>query len=71
MLEAGPGLIGAMVNENLVDEFVFYVAPTLMGSSANSMMHLAIEKINDKINLAINDIRLVGQDIRITAQIDS
>jgi len=71
LLEAGPGLIGAMVNENLVDEFVFYVAPTLMGSSANSMMHLAIEKINDKINLAINDIRLVGQDIRITAQIDS
>ncbi len=71
LLEAGPGLIGAMINEDLIDEFVFYVAPTLMGSSANSMMTLAIDKMSDKINLSINDIRIIDKDIRISAKIDT
>lgn len=67
LLEAGPGLIGAMINAQLIDEFIIYTAPMLMGSSANSMATLPIKTLNDKIQLSIKDIRMVGSDIRITA----
>lgn len=67
LLEAGPGLIGAMIKAQLIDEFIIYTAPMLMGSSANSMAALPIKTLNDKIQLSIKDIRMVGSDIRITA----
>ena len=69
LLEAGPNLIGAMIEENLIDEFVIYTAPVLMGSNANSMATLALDAMSDKIQLNLNDIRMVGDDIRITANI--
>lgn len=71
LLEAGPGLIGAMLKENLIDEFVIYTAPVLMGSDANSMVQLSLTNMTDKINLNISDIRMLGDDIRIIASICS
>ncbi len=71
LLEAGPGLIGAMIEENLINEFIIYTAPVFMGSDANSMTTLPIKNMTDKINLDISDIRMVGNDIRITASICS
>ena len=69
LLEAGPGLIGAMIDNNLVDEFVIYSAPILMGSQAHSMAKLPIHNMADKINLNIHDVRMLDQDMRITASI--
>jgi diaminohydroxyphosphoribosylaminopyrimidine deaminase/5-amino-6-(5-phosphoribosylamino)uracil reductase len=51
----------------LIDEFIIYTAPILMGSDANSMMNLSIQKMNNKLELNIQDIRMVGEDIKITA----
>ena len=69
LLEAGPGLIGAMINAQLIDEFVIYTAPIFMGSEANSMATLPIKTLDDKIQLSIKDVRMVGNDIRLTANI--
>jgi diaminohydroxyphosphoribosylaminopyrimidine deaminase/5-amino-6-(5-phosphoribosylamino)uracil reductase len=69
LLEAGPGLVGAMIKSNLINEFVIYCAPILMGGSANSMNNLTLETMADKINLSISEIRMVGDDIKITATI--
>ena len=69
LLEAGPGLVGAMLAQHLIDEFVLYTAPILMGSKANSFVSLPLETMNDKIALNIKDIRLVGDDLKITANI--
>jgi diaminohydroxyphosphoribosylaminopyrimidine deaminase/5-amino-6-(5-phosphoribosylamino)uracil reductase len=69
LLEAGPGLIGAMLEAKLIDEFIIYTAPILMGSEANSMATLVLNKMSDKIELSINDIRIIGNDIRISAKI--
>jgi diaminohydroxyphosphoribosylaminopyrimidine deaminase/5-amino-6-(5-phosphoribosylamino)uracil reductase len=71
LLEAGPGLIGAMIDNNLVDEFIIYTAPVLMGSDANSMAQLPITDMAHKINLVINDVRMIGKDMRLTASIES
>lgn len=67
LLEAGPKLIGAMVKQNLVDEFIIYSAPILMGSGATSMIDITIQKMDQCLALKIKDIRMIGKDIKITA----
>lgn len=67
LLEAGPKLIGAMVEQNLVDEFIIYSAPILMGSDATSMIAITIQKMDECLALKIKDIRMIGKDIKITA----
>ncbi len=67
LLEAGPKLIGAMIKMNLIDEFIIYMAPILMGSDANSILNLVIKDMTYKIKLDIVDVRMVGNNIKITA----
>lgn len=69
LLEAGPGLIGAMIEYQLIDEFIIYTAPLLMGSSAHSMIQLPIDTMSQALRLTISDVRMVGDDLRITASI--
>ncbi len=67
-VEAGATLCGALIQQQLVDELVLYVAPSLMGSNARGLLNLpGLEKMQDTIKLAIQDIRAVGDDWRITA----
>jgi diaminohydroxyphosphoribosylaminopyrimidine deaminase/5-amino-6-(5-phosphoribosylamino)uracil reductase len=67
-VEAGPTLSGALLQASLVDELVFYVAPHLMGDNARGLFSLpALERMDQRINLSIADIRAVGDDWRVTA----
>jgi len=68
-VEAGSVLCGALLNENLVDEIIVYMASHLMGDSAQGLFALPdIETMQQRINLKIEDIRAVGDDWRITAK---
>jgi len=68
LLESGAVLAGAMMAEGLIDELVVYLAPHLMGSGARGLFNLpAIELMSQRIPLQITDLRMVGEDIRITA----
>jgi len=69
LVEAGATLAGAFVAAGLVDELIVYMAPTLMGSQARSLLDLPIEAMADKRPLKITDMRAVGDDWRITAQV--
>lgn len=69
LLETGATLSGAMLEADLVDEIVLYVAPHLMGDGARGLFHLpAIECMEQRLDLEIADIRAVGHDWRITAR---
>lgn len=72
LLETGATLAGAMLAAGLIDELVLYVAPHIMGSGARGLFRLpGLERMEDRIELDILDIRAVGRDWRITAKVAS
>ena len=69
MVEAGATLTGALLQAGLVDELIVYLAPHIMGDAARGLFHLpGLDKMADRIDLEISDIRAVGRDWRITAK---
>lgn len=69
LIEAGPTLAGAAVQQGLVDELVLYLAPHLMGSAARGLFRLAgVDRMADRLALELIDVRAVGPDLRLRAR---
>jgi len=67
--ECGSTLAGALIQQQLVDELVLYIAPDLMGSQAQGLFDLGeISIMSDKVQLSITDVRMIGRDIKIVAK---
>ncbi len=65
-VEAGEKLNGALLEAGLVDEFVFYLAPCLLGKRAKGMFDIpALQKMEDRHALEISDVEMLGKDLRI------
>lgn len=68
LLEAGSTLNGAMLRAGLIDEYVIYAAPTLMGNEARGLFTLpGLHSMTQRIQLAIDDVERIGPDLKITA----
>jgi len=68
-VEAGAILSGAFLQQQLVDEIVVYMAPLIMGDEAKGLFALpGLSKMKDRISLNIQDVRMLGKDLRITAK---
>lgn len=68
LVEAGATLNGALLEAGLVDELIVYLAPVLLGSSARALFALTpLARMDSRRELAITDMRAVGDDWRITA----
>lgn len=66
LVEAGATLNGALLQLNLVDEIIFYLAPTLLGNDARAMFQWpAITDMGARRDLEFIDVRKVGRDLRI------
>lgn len=67
LVEAGPGLVGSLLGEGLVDEMIFYMAPSLIGDKGRGIAKLPdIAKLSDRIMAEFTDIRHMGDDLRIS-----
>lgn len=67
--EAGCKLNGSLLRAGLVDEFLFYFAPCLIGDDANGLFGLpALTTLAGKQALQIRDVRQIGPDIRLIAR---
>jgi diaminohydroxyphosphoribosylaminopyrimidine deaminase/5-amino-6-(5-phosphoribosylamino)uracil reductase len=67
-VEAGRGLNGALVRQGLVDEFVIYFAPLLLGDRARGMFDLPeLVEMGARRELRIAGVAMVGRDVRIRA----
>jgi len=66
LIECGPRLAGAFVLANLVDEFVLYIAPALLGSDAAPLLHLSgLGPPGSLPAFEFKDVRRVGADLRL------
>ena len=70
-VEGGSRLNGALLAAGLVDELLVYLAPCLIGDDARGLFDLpALASLQDKQRLLINDVRMVGADLRILARFE-
>lgn len=70
MVEAGATLNGALLEAGLVDELVLYLAPMLLGDTARGLFALpALQKMDERKNLSLHDVRQVGNDMRVIARV--
>jgi diaminohydroxyphosphoribosylaminopyrimidine deaminase/5-amino-6-(5-phosphoribosylamino)uracil reductase len=68
LVEAGPTLTGSLLAAGLVDELILYVAPTLLGDEGRGLVRLpGVRSLDQKLSLAITDVRPIGPDWRIMA----
>ena len=70
LLEGGPTLAAAFLTAGLVDRVIAYVAPALLGGGAAAVGDLGIHTIDSALRLTVEDVALVGADVRITARPD-
>jgi len=65
-VEAGATVCGALFAQELVDELLLYVAPTLLGDTARPLLALAgLESIASARRLRMIDQRRIGDDWRL------
>jgi diaminohydroxyphosphoribosylaminopyrimidine deaminase/5-amino-6-(5-phosphoribosylamino)uracil reductase len=69
LVEGGPTLIGELVEQRLVDRYVFYLAPKLLGQvGLSAIAGLVAPNIADARELTITSVRRTGADIKIEAR---
>lgn len=66
-VEAGARLNGALLESDLVDEWLFYMAPCVLGDQARGLFQFPpLQRLADKKQLKFTQIRQVGPDLRLT-----
>jgi diaminohydroxyphosphoribosylaminopyrimidine deaminase/5-amino-6-(5-phosphoribosylamino)uracil reductase len=68
LIEAGATLAGSFLLAGLIDEFIIYMAPKLMGNLARPLVELPLNELSSAVDLQIVDVRAVGKDWRIVAR---
>ncbi|AGH80827.1 bifunctional diaminohydroxyphosphoribosylaminopyrimidine deaminase and 5-amino-6-(5-phosphoribosylamino) uracil reductase [Psychromonas sp. CNPT3] len=70
-LEVGATLAGAFFKAQLVDQFILYQAPKLMGAQARSLVNLDdFSTMDDVLQLTLQEVTVIGNDIRIISNRD-
>ena len=67
LVEAGPGLNGALLAAGLIDELIVYSASHILGSGARGMFDgPSLQSMDERVGLHLVDFRRVGDDCRLT-----
>lgn len=66
LLECGPRLAGSWLNAGLVDELILYQAPVILGHNAQSLVHMDIATMTQRLNFGLIDTRRIGPDLKLT-----
>jgi diaminohydroxyphosphoribosylaminopyrimidine deaminase/5-amino-6-(5-phosphoribosylamino)uracil reductase len=68
LVEGGPTIAASFVAGGLIDRFVLYLAPKLIGGDAPGLLNDGVKTLTDAWDLKIDAVRRVGDDIRIDAR---
>jgi len=68
-VEGGFKLNGSLVREGCVDEFLFYLNPSLLGDTAQGMVNLpAPAALDARTRLRLHAVERIGEDLRVIAR---
>ena len=67
-VEAGSKLNGSLIREELVDEYLLYLAPMLLGPGAGLAALAPISELSRGIKLEFKSTQMIGQDLRVIAR---
>ena len=69
LVEAGPGLAGAWIAAGAVDQLLLYVAPMLLGATAQSGFALPeLRALDEASRWRIIETQAIGEDLRLLAE---
>ena len=69
-LEAGHKLNGSFIREGLVDEFLLYLAPQLLGAGGSGLANWGpLQSLDQRLPLRFTGVEPVGDDLRILARV--
>jgi len=67
LVEAGPTLVGRLLQLGLADEIIAYVAPVLLGPDARAMASLpALQTLDQAQRYTMHAVERIGDDVRLT-----
>lgn len=67
LVEAGPTLVGRVLQLGLADEIIAYVAPVLLGPEARAMASLpALQALDQAQRYTMHAVDRIGDDVRLT-----
>lgn len=67
-VEGGPTLASALVAAGLVDEYVVFLAPVLLGGPRLALGDLGVASIGEARRLTLRSVELLGDDLLVTAR---
>ena len=68
-VEAGAKLAGSLIKQHLVDEFILYIAPKLLGHEARDLCYLPqIKTLSEAIYWQLKDIEHFNSDVKLRYQ---
>ena len=68
-VEAGSKLNGSLIRAGLVDEFLLYLAPKLLGPGQGLAAFGPLQTLSEAVQLEFQSTERVGADLRIVARI--
>ena len=71
LVEGGPTVASAFVRAGLADDYLVYLAPTLIGGARTALDDLGVPTIDDQRRLHVADVALLGTDLLIVARDDT
>ncbi len=63
-VEAGPGLNGALTELDLIDEYLIYVAPKILGDGVRAFNLPKFRCIDEACQLEFKSMQMIGKDVR-------
>lgn len=67
-VEGGPTLASAFVAAGLVDQYLVYLAPVLLGGDRLALTDVGVGSIRDARRLSIDGVERLGDDLLVTAR---
>ncbi|WP_423924241.1 bifunctional diaminohydroxyphosphoribosylaminopyrimidine deaminase/5-amino-6-(5-phosphoribosylamino)uracil reductase RibD [Frigoribacterium sp. 2-23] len=67
-VEGGPTVASEFIRLGLVDDYLVYLAPTLIGGPHTALDRLGVETIDDQRRLRVTDVTPLGDDLLIVAR---